>query len=188
MYGAPTNGGSNQNVNPNGANRPASMFVSGPVASHSRSGSKTTIPHGAPTRVDSARRPSHTRPSNQQFGTFAPKFIQDSAPDTPDEDQVVGIEGENDFSGKRYVWLPDPEKAFIKGWIIDDLDDGTVNIETEDGKVCWRDFLRIVVLNAISVSFFLIAHHYHHSAIMSMPRPSTRSIRPSSTRPVIWPS
>ena len=44
-----------------------------------------------------------------------------------------GIEGENDFSGKRYVWMRDPEKAFVRGWIVEDLDNGHVLVQRDDG-------------------------------------------------------
>jgi len=46
---------------------------------------------------------------------------------------VKGIEGENDFSGKRYVWMRDPEKAFVRGWIVEDLDNGCVLVQRDDG-------------------------------------------------------
>jgi myosin heavy chain 9/10/11/14 len=46
---------------------------------------------------------------------------------------VKGIEGENDFSGKRYVWVKDPGKAFVRGWIVEDLDDGKVLVQQDDG-------------------------------------------------------
>lgn len=50
-------------------------------------------------------------------------------------DAVSGIEGENDFSGKRYVWLKDPQQAFVKGWIIEDLEGNRIRVQCEDGKV-----------------------------------------------------
>ena len=49
-------------------------------------------------------------------------------------DRVGGIEGENDLSGKRYVWLRDPEKAFVKGEVIDDLPGGMLKILCDDGS------------------------------------------------------
>lgn len=50
-------------------------------------------------------------------------------------DAVSRIEGENDFSGKRYVWLKDPQQAFVKGWIIEDLEGNRIRVQCEDGKV-----------------------------------------------------
>lgn len=67
-------------------------------------------------------------------GTFAPAFIKtEDMRRSPDP--VSGIEGENDFSGKRYVWLKDPQQAFVKGWIIEDLENNRIRVQYEDGKV-----------------------------------------------------
>lgn len=51
-------------------------------------------------------------------------------------DVVKGIEGENDFSGRRYVWLKDPQTAFVKGWIVEDLSAGRILVQCDDGSVC----------------------------------------------------
>lgn len=51
-------------------------------------------------------------------------------------DAVDGIEGENDFSGKRYVWLRDPKTAFVKGWIVEDLGGDRILVQCDDGSVC----------------------------------------------------
>ncbi|KJZ74843.1 hypothetical protein HIM_05752 [Hirsutella minnesotensis 3608] len=48
-------------------------------------------------------------------------------------DAVEGIEGENDFSGKRYVWLKDPQNAFVKGWVVEELDDDRILVQSSDG-------------------------------------------------------
>jgi hypothetical protein len=48
---------------------------------------------------------------------------------------VNGIEGENDFSGKRYVWLKDPNTAFVKGWVVEELGDGRLRVQCDDGSV-----------------------------------------------------
>lgn len=50
-------------------------------------------------------------------------------------DTVRGIEGENDFSGKRYVWLKDPKAAFVKGWIVEELGGGRILVQCDDGSV-----------------------------------------------------
>jgi hypothetical protein len=50
-------------------------------------------------------------------------------------DAVQGIEGENDFSGKRYVWLKDPQVAFVKGWIVEELGGGRILVQCDDGSV-----------------------------------------------------
>lgn len=48
---------------------------------------------------------------------------------------VKGIEGENDFSGKRYVWLQDPQNAFVKGWVVAELGNNRILVQTDDGTV-----------------------------------------------------
>lgn len=84
------------------------------------------------------------RPSTPALGTFAPKFIKSEALDGTAE-RVGGIEGENDFSGKRYVWIKDPDNAFIRGWVSEDLPDGLIRIQCDDGSVCCH--ARILRLN-----------------------------------------
>ena len=81
-----------------------------------------------------ARHRAHSnRSSNQSFSTFAPGFIKSAALQRP-RDEVKGIEGENDFSDKRYVWLRDPNKAFVKGWIVDEIDLNHLLIQCDDGS------------------------------------------------------
>ena len=48
---------------------------------------------------------------------------------------MQGIEGENDFSGKRYVWVRDPQVAFIRGWVVEDLVGGKMLVQCDDGTV-----------------------------------------------------
>ncbi|KAH0388419.1 class V myosin, partial [Aureobasidium melanogenum] len=66
-------------------------------------------------------------------GTFAPKFIKADGLDGAQE-KVGGIEGENDFSGKRYVWVKDAEQAFVRGWVIEDLADSHLRVQCDDGS------------------------------------------------------
>jgi hypothetical protein len=92
-------------------------------------------------------------------------------------DIVKGIEGENDFSGRKYVWLKDPQTAFVKGWVVEELGDNRLLVQCDDG----------------SVSGSLARFHFENtdegdSNGKSMPRASTRSIPPSSTRQTTWPS
>ncbi|EON95916.1 putative myosin type ii heavy chain protein [Phaeoacremonium minimum UCRPA7] len=49
-------------------------------------------------------------------------------------DVVKGIEGENDFSGKRYVWLKDPQSAFVKGWVVQELGGNRILVQCDDGS------------------------------------------------------
>jgi myosin protein heavy chain len=48
---------------------------------------------------------------------------------------IRSIEGENDFSGKRYVWLNDPNVAFVKGWVVEELENNQILVQCEDGGV-----------------------------------------------------
>jgi myosin heavy chain 9/10/11/14 len=77
---------------------------------------------------------SDSKSSAPNSSTFAPSFIK-----TEDLrrsiDVVRGIEGENDFSGKRYVWLRDAETAFVKGWVVEDLPNGKILVQCDDGTV-----------------------------------------------------
>lgn len=83
---------------------------------------------------DTRSRSNSNRNGNQTSNTFAPSFIK-AAELQEDSNRVGGIEGENDFSGKRYVWLRDPQLAFIKGWVIEELGDGRLLVQCEDGSV-----------------------------------------------------
>ena len=47
-----------------------------------------------------------------------------------------GIEGENDFSGRRYVWLNDLENAFVRGWVVEETEAGRLLVQCDDGTVC----------------------------------------------------
>lgn len=66
-------------------------------------------------------------------GTFAPSFIKSE--ELLDGKESSRLEGENDFSGKRYVWLKDPQAAFIKGWIVEELDSNRILVQCDDGSV-----------------------------------------------------
>lgn len=50
-------------------------------------------------------------------------------------DAVKSIEGENDFSGKRYVWLKDQQSAFVKGWVVEEMDGNKLLVQCDDGTV-----------------------------------------------------
>ncbi|KAI0172452.1 hypothetical protein GGR52DRAFT_407216 [Hypoxylon sp. FL1284] len=82
--------------------------------------------------------PRHHRVDSRSNGpnstTFAPSFIKTEEV-RRSLDTVRGIEGENDFSGKRYVWLKDPKAAFVKGWIVDELGGGRILVQCDDGSV-----------------------------------------------------
>lgn len=78
-------------------------------------------------------------------GTFAPEFIK-----TEDvrrgADQIRGQEGDNDFSGNKYVWLRDPEKAFVKGLVLEEQNGGRLLVQTDDGQVCQLTLVAMYIL------------------------------------------
>lgn len=102
---------------------------------------------GLPTRTASTRARSNSHRSNTAAtGTFAPQFIKS------DEIQhgletVRGIEGENDFSGKRYVWLKDPNTAFVKGWVVEELPGSRLVVECDNGEVSGCNSILIEDIN-----------------------------------------
>lgn len=67
-------------------------------------------------------------------GTFAPSFIKQEGPDGAEEPRIRGIEGENDFSGKRYVWVRDAQSAFTRGFVVEDLPNNELRIQCDDGS------------------------------------------------------
>lgn len=122
------------------SNIPKSMLVSSPLASdqialHTRTQSFSPQPSGL---VSSNISVNHTRSNSKSSGplsnTFAQTFIntEEMQRELP---TVKGIEGENDFSGKRYVWLKDPVVAFVKGWVVEELGNHQVVVQCEDGSV-----------------------------------------------------
>jgi myosin heavy chain 9/10/11/14 len=51
------------------------------------------------------------------------------------QERVRGIEGENDMTGKKYVWLRDAQKAFIKGEVVEEMAGGMLKIQCDDGSL-----------------------------------------------------
>lgn len=79
-------------------------------------------------------RSTSVKASQHSSNTFAPTFI--NAEDLRQRgEKSGGIEGENDFSGKRYVWLRDPQTAFVKGWVVEELSDGRLSVQCDDESV-----------------------------------------------------
>ncbi|KAI0910144.1 myosin-11 [Ustulina deusta] len=133
---------------PNGApSRPKSALFSSqsPFSStttpsssslHSRTQSHTTLAAAVAPPVNGhapRQQRADSRSNLPGSTTFAPSFIK-----TEDLrrsiDVVRGIEGENDFSGKRYVWLRDPQAAFVKGWVVEEQADGRLLVQCDDGS------------------------------------------------------
>ncbi|KAI4276208.1 MAG: hypothetical protein LQ337_002648 [Flavoplaca oasis] len=119
--------------------RPKSELITSPrstisPSSHARNSSFTSSGdiHSAPTNKYRPRTGS-IRNNSQPTSTFAPQFIKTEESPRRHE-RVAGIEGENDFSGKRYVWLRDPDLAFVKGWIVEELGEDRLLVQCEDGN------------------------------------------------------
>ncbi|KAH8646373.1 hypothetical protein BGZ60DRAFT_347810, partial [Tricladium varicosporioides] len=106
----------------NSNGRPKSTIISSPLSgnaspTHNRHQSYSSLAASVvPSRNGTTRFRSNSKSSLQTSNTFAPSFIKTEEMLRGPE-PVKGIEGENDFSGKRYVWLKDPQAAFVKGWI-----------------------------------------------------------------------
>ena len=116
--------------------RPRSaLFTSPPDAQFKGHGRNQSF---SPLSVTTPSNPSHVRTQstsarNRSTNTFAPLFIK-SEESARQETKISGIEGGNDFSGKRYVWLRDDEKAFVKGWILEDLPEERILVQCDDGS------------------------------------------------------
>lgn len=80
------------------------------------------------------RERSNSGRNNASSGTFAPSFIK-SEELRRGADQIRGLEGDNDFSGNKYVWLRDPEKAFVRGLVLKELEGGQLLVQSDDGDV-----------------------------------------------------
>ncbi|KAF2807141.1 uncharacterized protein BDZ99DRAFT_447421 [Mytilinidion resinicola] len=86
-----------------------------------------------PSRANSTRLRSNSNRYSTPGGTFTPGFIK--AEDAQDStEKVRGIEGESDFSGKRYVWLRDPQTAFVRGWVVEELEEGRLLVQCDNGS------------------------------------------------------
>jgi myosin protein heavy chain len=84
--------------------------------------------------ASTTRERSNSGRNNASSGTFAPSFIK-SEEMRRSADQIRGLEGDNDFSGNKYVWLTDPEKAFVRGLVLEELEGGKLLVQSDDGEV-----------------------------------------------------
>lgn len=121
----------------NPPNRPHSALISSPLAEaepamgHLRHRSLTNLTSSTIGRSDTARSRSNSNRNSTPGGTFAPQFISEEENDAPRLGGIV--EGENDFSGKRYVWLRDPTTAFVRGWVVENLPEGRILVQCDNG-------------------------------------------------------
>ena len=93
-----------------------------------------TPPNNATSHTSLVRHRSNSKTTIASSNTFAPSFIKTEEVRRGTE-IIQGIEGENDFSGKRYVWLKDPQAAFVKGWVVEEMEDGQILVQCDDGSV-----------------------------------------------------
>lgn len=133
--GSPSAGPGNTN------GRPKSTAISSPLSGtqsppHNRNQSLSSLAGVmSPNNNATGRYRSNSKTGTPtSSNTFAPSFIK-SEDMQRGPDVVRGIEGENDFSGKRYVWLKDPQTAFVKGWIVEELGDNQILVQCDDRSV-----------------------------------------------------
>ncbi|KAA8647122.1 hypothetical protein EYZ11_008072 [Aspergillus tanneri] len=118
--------------------RPKSVIVTSPskfeeAKGHFRNSSSISQLSPTPLGRQSRHQRSNSLRSNAPTGTFAPEFIK-SEELRRGADQIRGLEGDNDFSGNKYVWLRDPEKAFIRGLVLGEGDNGRLLVQCDDGE------------------------------------------------------
>lgn len=151
-----------------------SSLSSAHASGHQRNQSLTASPLGPVlSRNNSTRLRSNShRSSTPVTGTFAQNFIssEEIQNGTP---AISRIEGENDFSGKRYVWLRDQTTAFVRGWVVDELDGGRLLVQCDDGSVC---DVRLQLLSKLMV----------YSNAMSTKMRPIRSTPRNLTRQMTW--
>lgn len=102
---------------------------------HSRNQSFSTFGALSLSPINCVReRSNSSRSGYASSNTFAPQFIRSTELQQEDE-RVSRIEGENDFSGRKYVWLQDSTSAFVKGWVIEEVAGGRSAVQCDDGTV-----------------------------------------------------
>lgn len=149
----------------------------GESAAHARHQSFADLGMGSLERSISKRNSVSGRAATPTAGTFAPTFIKTEELDGA-TDRVGGIEGENDFSGKRYVWVKDADTAFVRGWVSEELADGQLRIQCDDGSV----------RPTVSQHQAPDSADQNCSNVMLTAILSTRSILQNLTRPTTWQS
>ncbi|KAI9651280.1 class II myosin [Ciborinia camelliae] len=123
--------------------RPKSAIFASPPSSSPAQSSQTHNRHqsysslgnivGSNNNNVSLRFRSNSKTNAPSSNTFAPSFIKLEEMRLGAE-TVKAMEGENDFSGKRYVWLKDPLTAFVKGWIVEELENNHILVQCDDGS------------------------------------------------------
>ena len=108
----------------------------GELGGHSLNNSSSQITPVEPSFLHERTGPSK---NNAPSGTFAPDFIKTEEL-RRGADQIRGLEGDNDFSGNKYVWLKDPKKAFVSGLVLEQHENGKLLVQLDDGEVGTLEF------------------------------------------------
>lgn len=123
---------------PHSQTRPKSAIISPSNGLESARGHlrNASVSQLTPSRSSTSltRQRSNSARKDASSGTFAPSFIK-SEELRRGADQIRGLEGDNDFSGNKYVWLRDTEKAFVRGLVLEELEEGRLLVQTDDGEV-----------------------------------------------------
>lgn len=113
---------------------PSGISPSRPSA-HSRNQSFSPLSTDMMANRPQLHRSGSVRTGAPMSATFAPQFIK-----SEDMQRHVGtsgiMEGENDLSGKRWVWVRDSERTFIRGWVVQEQDRSMLLVQCEDNSVC----------------------------------------------------
>lgn len=118
---------------------PSPLTAASTPPSHGRAQSNSSLNTAiAPSNGNTRHFRNDSRSGTPTSNTFAPSFIKAEDTRRAGHDAVKGIEGENDFSGKRYVWLKDPQNAFVKGWVVEELGGNRMLVQCDDGTVSDR--------------------------------------------------
>jgi hypothetical protein len=144
---------------------------------HARGQSFSTLNPASTVSRGFSGRPRADSKTTPAAGTFAPDFIKQEEKQKA-ADQIKSIEGDNDFSGKRYVWVKDHAAAFVKGWVVEDTENGQLLVQCDDGSVS--------ISAPRCEPFFGVLTSIYHSNARLMPIMWTKSTLPSSIRRMTW--
>lgn len=112
----------------------SSPFASPTMGSTKRFSSGSPV-FGASLRL-SRDRSSSSRQSISTTATFAPRFISYEPDGRDEKERVKSMAGDIDLSGgKRYVWVKDAATAFVRGWVVEELDERNLLVQCDDGTV-----------------------------------------------------
>lgn len=128
-----------QSLVPANRGRPKSFFSGKPPVSpqlpHKQSHSYSSVSRPGSFNYEySVGHQANSKSATTSSNTFAPSFINAYEKRQGLEKSAV-IEDENIFSEKRYVWLKDPTFAFVKGWIVEELEGDKLLVQCDDGSV-----------------------------------------------------